>query len=179
MAELMLLVAVVLIVLVIVLLIQNVSLKKGISQIRGEIDQKAHALYQVWRDNECDSIRTQQLEIARREYSVKYEEWRSDSEVSIRGDAIQKSQYVITGNVIQHIAPYLPSFKYNPKDVRFIGSPIDLIIFDGLSEGNLQQIVFVEVKTGRSKLEKNQRQVRDFVKEGKMVWDVIRVARED
>lgn len=86
---------------------------------------------------------------------------------------------MIIGNVTQHIAPYLPDFEYNPNDVRFIGHPVDLIIFNGMSEGCLQSIIFAEVKTGRSaKLEPRQRQIRDIIKAGKIGWDVIKVKRE-
>ena len=35
------------------------------------------------------------------------------------------------GMVTEHIAPYLPGFDLDPKDVRFLGSPIDLIAFKG------------------------------------------------
>src|SRR3989442_11792730 len=72
-----------------------------------------------------------------------------EEEQRIREDAIKKSEAVIRGKVTEHLMPYLPEFKYNPKDVRFIGTPVDLLVFDGLSEGEVKQIVFIEVKTGR------------------------------
>ena len=56
---------------------------------------------------------------------------------------MEKSKAVIAGKVTERIIPYLPEFRYNPKDARFIGSPIDLIVFDGLDEGDLRKIVFV------------------------------------
>jgi len=40
------------------------------------------------------------------------------------GKEEQGSNYKIT----KQIAPYLPEFKYNPKDARFIGSSIDLFL---------------------------------------------------
>jgi len=56
----------------------------------------------------------------------------------------------LLGKITEHFIPYLPMFKYNPKDARFIGSPIDFIVFDGLSEGEIRKIVLVEVKAGKS-----------------------------
>lgn len=61
--------------------------------------------------------------------------------------------------------PYLPEFRYNPKDACFIGSPIDLIVFDGLDEGKLRKIVFVEVKSGKSTLSKREKLIRDAVEQ--------------
>lgn len=59
--------------------------------------------------------------------------WVRREEKRIREDAIRKSEAVIRGKVTEHLMPYFPEFKYNPKDVRFIGTPIDLIVFDGLT----------------------------------------------
>jgi predicted Holliday junction resolvase-like endonuclease len=68
-------------------------------------------------------------------------------------------------------------FPYNPKDVRFLGSPIDLVIFDGLAEGELRRIVFVEVKTGGSGLTHRERCVRDVIDAGDVEWAELRVPR--
>jgi predicted Holliday junction resolvase-like endonuclease len=172
-------IVVALIVLLMVLFLQNRSLKRGISQIQNQIDQRAQERYLSWCDSDREVIRVQLSEVIQQEFTVKFDRWKSEFEGVTRSDAIQRSQSVIIGNVTQHIAPYLPDFEYNPNDVRFIGHPVDLIIFNGMSEGSLQSIVFAEVKTGRSaKLEPRQRQIRDIIKAGKIEWDVIKVKRE-
>jgi predicted Holliday junction resolvase-like endonuclease len=38
---------------------------------------------------------------------------------------------VTFGKVTEHFIPDLPDFAYNPKDARFLGSPVDFIVFDG------------------------------------------------
>ena len=78
--------------------------------------------------------------------------WKIRYTAIIREDAVQRSQAVTAGKVHEQLIPYLPAFPYNPKDVRFLGSPVDLVVFDGLAEGRVRRIVFVEVKTGRSSL---------------------------
>lgn len=108
-----------------------------------------------------------QKRTAVREATVQFQQ----SAKSLRRDAIIRSQNVITGNVTQHVAPYLPQFQFNPKDVRFVGSPIDLIVFDGMCDGALKDIVFVEVKTGHAaKLNQHERQVRDAVEARRIRW---------
>ena len=76
----------------------------------------------------------------------------------------------------EQLIPYLPAFPYNPKDVRFLGSPIDLVVFDGLAEGDLRGIVFLEVKTGGSSLTSRERQVRDVIRAREVEWAELRVA---
>jgi len=57
-----------------------------------------------------------------------FEEWKQRHEKEIRKDAVKKSRAAIAGKVTEQIAPFLLEFKYNPKDARFIGSPIDLFL---------------------------------------------------
>ena len=129
---------------------------------------------QQWRQQELDLSRRQQLAMARSEAQVQIEQWKSDYSQAIRQDAIQKSQAVTLGKVTEHFIPYLPDFVYNPKDARFLGSPVDFIVFDGLNDGEIKNIVFIEVKTGTSALTSRERRIRDAVQCGKVQWIELR-----
>ncbi len=158
------------------------SLKSQIEQrteaIRKEqaelAQQKASAQLRQWREQELDLARKQQLETARNEAVVQFEQWKAAYTQTIRQDAIQKSQAVTLGKITEHLVPYLPEFTYNPKDARFLGSPIDFLVFDGLSEGEVRCIIFVEVKTGASTLNTRERRVRDAVEAGRVEWLELR-----
>jgi len=41
---------------------------------------------------------------------------------------------------------YLPN-SIQSQDARFLGSPVDLVVFDGLAAGAVRRVVFLEVKT--------------------------------
>ena len=103
--------------------------------------------------------------------------WKIRYTAIIREDAVQRSQAITAGKVHEQLIPYLPAFPYNPKDVRFLGSPVDLVVFDGLAEGQVRRIVFVEVKTGRSGLTSRERCVRDVIQKREVEWAELRVAR--
>jgi predicted Holliday junction resolvase-like endonuclease len=133
----------------------------------------AHNLFKDWCENELETLRKEQREIAVREATAMLRDWKSEQERTIRQDAIQRSQAVTFGKITEHLVPHLPNFNYNPKDVRFIGSPVDFIIFDGLNneeESQISEVVFVEIKTGMSALTKRERMVRDAVKAGRVKW---------
>ncbi len=100
--------------------------------------------------------------------------WKAAYTRSIRRDAIGRSQATIAGLVHEQLLPILPDFPFNPKDARFLGSPVDLVIFDGLDAGQLQRIVFIEVKTGGAGLSKRERQLRDVVRAGRVSWQEMR-----
>jgi len=105
--------------------------------------------------------------------------WKLRYSASIREDAVQRSLAVTAGKVHEQLVPYLPEFGFNPKDARFLGSPVDLIVFDGLAAGDVRRIVFLEVKTGGASLTARERQVRDVVESREVVWAELRLTRSE
>jgi len=103
--------------------------------------------------------------------------WKGQYTAAIRQDAVERSQAVTAGKVHEQLLPYLPEFPYNPKDARFLGSPVDLIVFDGLAEGQVRRVVFLEVKTGSSTLTVRERQVRDVIEAHEVEWLLLRVGQ--
>jgi predicted Holliday junction resolvase-like endonuclease len=101
--------------------------------------------------------------------------WKARYTRAVRLDAVQRSQAVTVGKVFEQLVPYLPEFRFNPKDARFLGSPVDFVVFDGLNDGQVRGIVFVEVKTAASDLSTRERRVRDAVQAGRVSWRELRV----
>lgn len=101
--------------------------------------------------------------------------WKAQYTESIRDDAVQRSRAITSGKVHEQLIPYLPVFPYNPKDVRFLGSPVDLVVFDGLAAGCVERIVFLEIKTGGAGLTQRERSVRDAVQNYEVEWAELRV----
>jgi predicted Holliday junction resolvase-like endonuclease len=105
--------------------------------------------------------------------------WKARYSAAIRENAVQRSLAITSGKVHEQLVPYLPEFGFNPKDARFLGSPVDLVVFDGLSEGDVRRVVFLEVKTGGSggALNRRERQVRAAVEARAVEWAELRVVR--
>jgi predicted Holliday junction resolvase-like endonuclease len=109
------------------------------------------------------------------ELNLRMNEWTQRHEREIRQDAVDRSRAVIVGKVTEHVVPYFPQFKYNPKDARFIGSPLDFVVFDGLDEDCLRKIVLVEVKTGAANLTKRERNIQQTVLQKRVEFAVLRI----
>jgi len=82
----------------------------------------------------------------------------------------KKQSEIRLGQIAEQFVPFIENFSYDPKKARFIGSPIDLVVFDD------EEIIFLEIKTGKSQLNANQRRIKKQVEEKKIKWDVIRVS---
>src|SRR5207253_8166607 len=98
------------------------------------------------------------------------QQWKARYTQAIRQDAVQRSLAVTAGKVHEQLVPYLPEFGFNPKDARFLGSPVDLVVFDGLSAGDVRRVVFLEVKTGGAALTTRERQVRAVIEAREVAW---------
>jgi len=92
-----------------------------------------------------------------------------------RKDAVERSRAALSGQVSEQIAPWLPDFPVNPSDARFIGKPVDFVAFDGADQGTVREIVFIEVKSGRSALSQVERSVRDAILQGRVRWVEYRI----
>jgi len=103
--------------------------------------------------------------------------WRLRYSAKIRENAVQRSLAVTAGKVHEQLVPYLPEFGFNPKDARFLGSPVDLVVFDGLAAGDVKRVVFLEVKTGGAPLTTRERQVREVIDAREVVWAELRLNR--
>lgn len=125
--------------------------------------------FEGWKARELESIRSSIEE----RYQVLFDQWKAAMEQQIRQDAVNRSKAVVIGQITEHMVPFMQDFKYNPKDARFLGTPVDLIVFDGLTEGRLRRIVFIEVKSGaNNQLSPREKQVRDAVLQGSVAWEL-------
>ena len=118
-----------------------------------------------------------------RKYSAMFEKWKIEMEQLIRKDALDRARAVIKGKITEQFAPLLPMFKYETADARFIGSPIDYIVFEGYTEmkdgraEELQNIVFIDVKTGKARLTKEERKIKEAVESKRVKWETITIKK--
>lgn len=89
-----------------------------------------------------------------------------------RNNAVSRSRNVVLGYVHEKIAPLLPHFPYSYKDLVFLGKGVDYLVLDWLSKGNLNKIVFLEIKSGSSALNKNEQMVRDCVAHKRITYEI-------
>jgi len=103
-----------------------------------------------------------------------------------REAAKESSRYSLKGRIGEQMSPLFPEFysKYQPSDARFLGSPIDYIIFKHMSEYDKKtkaedipiDVVLVEVKsTKKAGLSEKEKAVRIAVEEGRVSFDVVRL----
>lgn len=106
----------------------------------------------------------------------RFERWREEESAAIRDESLSRSRAALRGRALEQLAPITAAFPFDPADARFIGTPVDFVVFDGYRAvragraDSLTRIVLVDIKTGRSSLSTIQRRVRDCVANGRYWW---------
>ena len=93
-----------------------------------------------------------------------------------RKDSNKKQRATIKGQITETIAPWSMTVVNSVSELNFLGNPIDFIGFKGLDGDGDIDIKFIEVKSGKSKLNTNQRRIRDADKEKRIDWVEVRIS---
>ena len=106
------------------------------------------------------------------------ERWKNECTKDIRRDSVNRSRSTLKGRISEQIAPFHPEFPYNHADARFIGNPIDFVVFDGYSLAKDERadridVVLVEIKKGKGRLARQELLIKKAVEEGRVSWKTI------
>jgi len=98
---------------------------------------------------------------------------------STKTTAAQRS--TIKGQLAEQMYPLMSDCPYRLSDMRFMGDFCDYIAVDGYTDckdggdNYINNIVFVEIKTGKSQLSRHQKLIRDAVHNGRVRWETVHI----
>jgi len=116
---------------------------------------------------------------------VKVVQEKYEKELKQREEDLEKSKKLATeratitttavniGKILEKVLPTMDDFRWALPDCRFLGDPIDLVTFNGCCQNKIKSISFIEVKSGKARLNKNQRLVRDAVQDKNVLYEVF------
>lgn len=143
--------------------IYNEMIEKHTTQIKDYFENKSALVadFKVATDKlreEKDSIK-----------SFYEEELRKIKEIYNSELGHRKSSEVRLGRISEALAPFLDGWPWDPNSFRFLGNPIDGIQF------NEDELIFVEIKTGKSRLSASQKWIKDLITNRKVSFATFRI----
>lgn len=100
--------------------------------------------------------------------------------------SVNTSRAVLKGKMAEQLAPILPEFRYLPSDAKFLGDPVDYIVFDGYTdfrdgEGRAEDInvVLIDIKSGQARLTKGQQAIAEAIRAGRVRFETLRIDFDD
>ena len=85
----------------------------------------------------------------------------------------RQSQSTRYGQLSEQFMPLLEDYPGDPKEFRFLGSPIDGVGFEE------DRILLTEFKVASSQLTTRQRRIRDMVKDNKVEFVEVRISEKE
>lgn len=82
----------------------------------------------------------------------------------------KKSSEVRLGRIGENMAPFVNDWPYDQNRFRFLGNPVDGVQFTD------DEIIFIEIKTGKSRLSHVQKNIKKLIAEGKVSFATFRIA---
>jgi predicted Holliday junction resolvase-like endonuclease len=114
------------------------------------------------------------LKLRKREQEIEEESASIDEKVRGRIDTSVKTRI---GQVMQNILPQFSA--YRPDEMRWLGDPVDWVVFDGKQSGTIKEVVFMEGKsTDRTLLSPIQRELRRAVTEKRVAFRTISLSEK-
>ena len=94
--------------------------------------------------------------------------------------SVNTSRAVLKGKMAEQMAPIMPEFRYLPSDAKFLGDPIDYIVFDGYTDfrdgdGRAEdiEVVFIDIKSGKARLSKGQQAIAQAIGAGRVRFETV------
>ncbi len=105
-------------------------------------------------------------------------EWQGKTE-EIKKNSLNKQRVVIKGKISEQLAPFFPNFPFKASECRFLGSPIDLVVFNGMDNGHVESIYLIDVKTNSSRLSSLQSSIVNAVNSKQVFWYTYNIELPD
>lgn len=100
--------------------------------------------------------------------------------------SVNTSRAVLKGKMAEQFAPILPEFQYLPSDAKFLGDPVDYVVFDGYTDfrdgdGTADdiEVILLDIKSGSARLSKGQQAIAQAVGEGRIRFETLRIDFEN
>ncbi|MBP9788299.1 MAG: endonuclease [Acinetobacter sp.] len=100
--------------------------------------------------------------------------------------SVNTSRAVLKGKMAEQFAPILPEFRYLPSDAKFLGDPVDYVVFDGYTnfrdgDGTVDdiEVILLDIKSGGARLSKGQQAIAQAIREGRVRFETLRIDFEN
>lgn len=107
----------------------------------------------------------------------KYEEKLEEEKEKLQEKAREKGRKQAQ-RIVKTIDPIFTPRKLNPDDAKVIFHPVDYIVFNGMKENSLKNLVLLDRETKASEHRELQRSIEKVIEKGNYEWQTLRVLED-
>jgi predicted Holliday junction resolvase-like endonuclease len=97
-----------------------------------------------------------------------------EGEEELREGARGKGRYVAQ-LVARKVDPVFTPHKLNPDDAKVIFHPIDYVVFNGMKEGKMKNVILLDRQRERAEHQRVQRSIERAVERDRYEWQTLRI----
>ena len=105
----------------------------------------------------------------------KMEETFAEKENGLRAQAAERGRLKVNAIITRSMVKELAQLKFNPYDIKPLMHPVDFVVFQGMNDGTLEQVLLLSRRSGVSSLSTMRKQIASAVADKKYGWKVARV----
>ncbi|MCF9034265.1 Holliday junction resolvase-like protein [Acinetobacter nectaris] len=128
------------------------------------------------------SFRNGKIQAEYEQYIAELELEHQEALAEARKRSVNTSRAVLKGKMAEQFAPLFPQFEYLPADARFLGDPIDYVVFnnysdfrDGEAHADDIEVVLIDIKSGGARLTKGQQAIARAIQAGRVRFETIKI----
>ena len=132
------------------------------------------------------STRNGRIQAEYKQYIAELELAHKQALVDAQKRSVNTSRAVLKGKMAEQFAPILPEFQYLPSDAKFLGDPVDYVVFDGYTDfrdgdGDAEdiEVILLDIKSGSARLSKGQQAIAQAIREGRVRFETLRIDFND
>ncbi|MGA2270100.1 MAG: Holliday junction resolvase-like protein [Bryobacteraceae bacterium] len=107
---------------------------------------------------------------------------KEDEKLALTADALRgaaaKAGKRATKKLLRRIDPIFSGAGYDPQDAKVIFDPVTYVLFDGMSEGNVNSIVLLAGPAENKRTENLQSSIKQAIKKGNMEFKTLHVSND-
>lgn len=108
------------------------------------------------------------------EQVAKFEE--DEEEIREKARVLGRAQ--VPNLVRQSMSKQFAKLKYNPYDIKALLHPIEFVVFDGMTDKEMKDVVFLAKSTTNQYLQNLQSGIAKTIEEKAYDWKVVRVTQD-
>ena len=125
-------------------------------------------------DSRFSLIKNEIAEQEKNKYDLLVSEWQTNNEINIRREAIAVNGRQMTNEVWNETKLLKDNFSFNPRDIKFVGKFIDLVVFDGATEETDVSIYFISIiKPDHPPAGTSKNKVKEAIRKLNFNWQEI------
>jgi len=99
----------------------------------------------------------------------------AEKEKAIKKEAVQRGRSKVLKTVLNSMDDYFAKMKYNPYDIKPILHPVDFIIYEGMNEKKMNDVVFLSKNTKNPYINKLHMSIDEVVNKESYDFKVARI----